>query len=162
MLPSWIPFEIVASSLCSEAGTWLEKSWNGDSATPPLARVPMQLPPLNEPDAALSTAAFTADWMPFVTLEMKYLQYCAALMHPSVSTQSMLTLPPEASACCTAFAAPRPTLPATGKMMSAPSEMKVAVIVWPLPSLVKSPLNVPFWVCSFQPSTCTWVPCLEL
>jgi len=46
-----------------------------------------------------STAVFTADCMPLVTLLMKYLQYCAALTQPSVSTQSMLTLPPEPLAC---------------------------------------------------------------
>ena len=76
----------------------------------------------------------------------------------------MLTfwLPAAASACWTALAAPRPTLPATGKMMSAPSLMNVWVSVWPLVWLVKSPVNEPFWVFSFQPSTCTFVPCLVL
>ena len=100
--------------------------------------------------------------MPLVTLVMKYLQYCAALTQPSTSTHSMLTLPPDASACCTALAAPRPTLPATGKMTSAPSLMNVWVTVWPLVWLVKSPVNSPFWVCSFQPSTWTLVLCFWL
>ena len=87
-----------------------------------------------------------------------------ALVQPSVSTQNMFTfwLPAAASASWTALAAPRPTLPATGKMMSAPSLMNVWVSVWPLVWSVKSPVNEPFWVCSFQPSTCTCVPCLEL
>ena len=91
-------------------------------------------------------------------------QYCDALTHPSVSTQNMFTLslPAAWSACWTAFAAPSPTLPATGKMMSAPSLMNVSVSVWPLVWLVKSPVNEPFWVCSFQPSTCTFVPCFWL
>ena len=101
--------------------------------------------------------------MPLVTLVMKYLQYCAALVQPSVSTQNMFTFGRQPrSACWTALAAPRPTLPATGKMMSAPSLMNVWVSVWPLVWLVKSPVNEPFWVVSFQPRTCTLVPCLEL
>ena len=102
--------------------------------------------------------------MPFVTLVMKYLQYCAALMHPSVSTHSMFTfwLPAAASAFCTAFAAPRPTFPATGKMMSAPSVMNVWVSVWPAVWSVKLPVKLPFWEPSFHPRTCTCVPCLEL
>ena len=102
--------------------------------------------------------------MPFSTLVMKYLQYCAALTQPSTSTHIMFTfwLPAAASASWTALAAPSPTLPATGKMMSAPSLMNVWVSVWPLVWLVKSPVKEPFWVCSFQPSTCTCVPCLEL
>ena len=61
--------------------------------------------------------------MPFVTLVSMYLQYCAALMQPSVSTHSIDTLLPDASAVWTAFAVPRPTPPATGKMTSAPSPM---------------------------------------
>ena len=95
---------------------------------------------------------------------MKYLQYCAALTQPSRSTHSMFTfwLPAEVSACWTALAAPSPTLPATGKMMSAPSLMNVWVRVWPFVWLVKSPVNEPFWVFSFQPSTCTCVPCFWL
>src|SRR5580700_2750322 len=120
MDPFWIPVSMVFSSDCSEAGTTLAKSWNGESTAPPLASVPMYVPPLNEPDCAESTAFFTADWMPLVTLVMKYLQYCTALMQPSVSTQSMLTWPPALSAVLTAFAAPLPTRPATGKMTSAP------------------------------------------
>ena len=102
--------------------------------------------------------------MPLVTLVMKYLQYCGALTQPSVSTHSMVTLvlPAAWSASWTALAAPRPTLPATGKMMSAPSLMKVWVSVWPLVWLVKSPVNEPFWVCSFQPSTVTCVSCLAV
>ena len=71
-------------------------------------------------------------------------------------------LPAAASACWTALAAPSPTLPATGKMMSAPSLMNVWVRVWPLVWLVKSPVNEPFWVFSSQPSTCTCVPCFWL
>ena len=100
--------------------------------------------------------------MPLVTLLIMYLQYCAALTQPSVSTHSMLTWPPELSASWTALAAPRPTLPATGKMTSAPSLMNVWVTVWPLVSLVKSPVNSPFWVCSFQPRTCTLAWCCLL
>src|ERR1700733_3166239 len=122
----------------------------------------MKLPPLNEPDAAVVTAVLTAATTPFVTLEMKYLQYCAASTQPSTSTQSMPTWPPALSAVCTALAAPRPTLPATGKMTSAPSLMNVWVVVWPLVWLVKSPVNDPFWDGSFQPSTWTCVPCLAL
>jgi len=37
MLPFSIPVWIVFSSDCSAAGTWPEKSWNGDSTAPPLA-----------------------------------------------------------------------------------------------------------------------------
>jgi hypothetical protein len=93
-----------------------------------------------------------------VTLDRKYLQYWAALTQPSVSTQSILTLvePAVVSAFWTALAAPRPTLPATGKITSAPELMKVWVSVWPLVWLVKSPVKLPFWVFSFQPRTCTF------
>ena len=117
------------------------------------------MPPLNVPSEALSTVALTDAVTPFSTLVMKYWQYVAALTQPSTSTHSMLTLPP---ALWTALAAPSPTLPATGKMMSAPSLMNVWVRVWPLVWLVKSPVNEPFCVFSFQPSTCTFLPCLEL
>ena len=114
------------------------------------------------PCAAPSTAVFTAVWMPFITLVMKYLQYCAALTQPSVSTHIMLTLWPCWSAVCTALAAPRPTFPATGKMMSAPSWMNVLVSVRPLVWLVKSPVKFPFWVFSLQPSTFTFLWCCWL
>ncbi len=83
---------------------------------------------MNLPLAAASTAVFTAVVMPFSTLVMKYLQYCAALMQPSVSTHIMFTFWPDWSAVWTAFAAPSPTPPATGKMTSAPSVMNVLVI----------------------------------
>src|SRR5580700_12329008 len=164
MDPFSIPVSMVFSSDCSEAGTTLAKSWNGERTAPPLASVPTYVPPLNVLLAALSTAVFTADWMPLVTLVTKYLQYCCALMHPSVSTQNMFTfwLPAALSASWTALAAPRPTLPATGKMMSAPSLMNVWVVVWPFVWLVKSPVKDPFWVASLQPSTCTFVLCWAL
>src|SRR6202012_3161108 len=116
IVPAMMPCLIVFSSDVRLDGTLLAKSWYGASATPPLASVPMELPPLKLPLAAVVTAFFTAVWMPLVTEVMKYLQYWAALMQPSVSTHSMLTfwLPACASAFCTALAAPRPTLPATG------------------------------------------------
>src|ERR1700753_2632871 len=106
MLPFSMPVCSVLSSACSEDGTLLAKSWNGASATAPLASVPVWLPPLNDPLAEDSTAFFTAAWMPLVTLVMKYLQYCWALMQPSVSTHSMLTfwLPGALSAPRTALA----------------------------------------------------------
>ena len=102
--------------------------------------------------------------MPFSTLVMKYLQYCDALMQPSVSTHIMFTfwLPAELSASSTALAAPRPTPPATGKMMSAPSVMNCWVMVWPMVRLVKLLVNSPLWDFSFQPSTVTCVWCWEL
>ena len=40
--------------------------------------------------------------------------------------------------------------------------MNVWVVVWPLVWLVKSPVNDPFWDCSFQPSTWTFVWCCLL
>jgi len=40
ILPLMMSCLIVFSSDCSEAGTWLEKLWNGDSTTPPFVRSP--------------------------------------------------------------------------------------------------------------------------
>src|SRR5580693_2288218 len=76
----------------------------------------------------------------------------------------MLTfwVPAALSASWTAFAAPRPTPPATGKMMSAPSVMNCWVTVWPMVRLVKLLVNSPLWVCSFQPSTFTFLWCSRL
>ena len=48
-------------------------------------------------------------------------------------------------------------MPATGKMMSAPSLMNVLVSRWPAVRSVKLPVKLPFWVFSFQPSTCTFL-----
>jgi len=130
----------------------LQRGWhlagevvNGES-TRRRGEVADVVPPLNDPACALSTEVFTAAWMPLVTLLMKYLQYCAALTQPAVSTRAMLTLPPECPHFWTALAAPRPTLPATGKMMSAPSLMNVWVVGLALRLVVKVTLKEPFWV----------------
>src|SRR5215470_19243535 len=150
------------SSDCKPAGTWVvHGAWNGASTAPPLAIVPTYVPPLKLPFAALSTAAFTAEARPFSTLVMKYLQYVEALTHPSVSTQYMYTFLPLASAVLTAAAVPRPSPPATGKMMSAPWLMNVLAIRCPAPwspNGFDPPTKMPFWVFSFQPSTwtCLW------
>ena len=114
------------------------------------------------PLAASSTEVFTAVWMPFSTLVMKYLQYCAALTQPSVSTHIMFTFWPCWSAFCTAFIAPRPTPPATGKMMSAPSGMNVLRDGLAHGQVGETVVNSPDWVCSFQPSTFTCVWCCWL
>src|SRR5580700_2607066 len=162
--PLMISALIVFSSDRSDVGTWLARSWKGESATPPLARSPTSVPPLKVPSAALSTAFFTAAGMPWVTLLMKYLQYCGALKHPSVFAHSIVTfvLPAAASASWTALAAPRPASPATGKITSAPSLISVWVAAWPRLWSVKLPVNRPVRVCSFQPRTLTLVWCCWL
>src|SRR5215831_61523 len=153
---------MVFSSDCRLAGTLVfHGDMNGASTAPPLASVPT----LNLPLAALMTATFTAEARPFSTLVMKYLQYWAALTQPFVSTQYMYTCLPLASAVLTAAAVPRPSPPATGKMMSAPWLMNVLAMRWPAPWSPKGfdpPTKIPFWVFSLQPSTWTCVPCFLL
>jgi len=74
-----------------------------------------------------------------------------------VSTQMIFT--PASSA---AAAAPRPTGPATGMMMSAPWAMNCSVSRWPLSWFSKSPVKAPFWAALSQPRTSTAVPLSSL
>ncbi|CPU64766.1 Uncharacterised protein [Mycobacteroides abscessus] len=76
---------------------------------------------------------------------------------PSESTQ-MIFAPPLSAAA----AAPRPTGPATGMMMSAPWSMKPCVTFWPFAWLSKSPVNVPVCASLSQPRTLTSVPLSSL
>src|ERR1700728_3335260 len=73
ILPLMISDLMVLIWDCRVLGILLAKSWYGASVTPPLASVPMYVPPLKVLLAAVVTAFFTAVWMPFSTLVMKYL-----------------------------------------------------------------------------------------
>ena len=85
------------------------------------------------------------------------MQYCAALMQPSWSTQMTLNLPPDA---CAAAAVPRPVPPATGMMMSAPWLLQRLVASdLPLAWSVKLLANRPFCLALSQPRTWTFLPC---
>ena len=67
---------------------------------------------------------------------------------------TLTSLPPW-FASRTASRVPRPTGPATGITMSAPSLMKLAVFVLPLATFSKSPVNEPVFASLSQPRTLT-------
>src|SRR3954453_5969586 len=118
-----------------------------------LVRSPTYEPVGNVPPATAVTYFCTESVRPLVTLARNTSQYCAALTQPSVSTHMTETLPPEALA---AAAEPMPVPPATGKITSAPCEMKAWEIDLPLFWSVKDCANVPaFCLFSSQPRTCT-------
>ena len=115
------------------------------------------------PLAADRTETLTAVWIPFFTLVMKYLQYCAALTQPSVSTHIMYTfLPAAVSAVWTALAVPRPDAASHREDDVRTLGDEVLRDRLAQGQVGEAAAKSPFWVCSFQPSTVTWVWCLLL
>src|SRR5574342_534865 len=112
------------------------------------------MPPLNLPSTADLVALNTATFMFFNTLVRTTPLYSLAETVQSVSTPTILQEPVSLQ-----YAAdPRPTGPATGMTMSAPSCTKDSAKERPSSSDSKLPVKEPSLAAVLQPSTSTLVP----